>query len=63
MPAALWGSSLLGFCVSEDDEGVLPLEDSLYDPGVNDGVHWSLETLQAICYLATDHEAADKLEV
>ncbi len=59
--AAPWGSSLLVSCVSEDDEGVLPLEDSLHDPGVNDGAPWSLETLQAICCLATDHEAADKL--
>ncbi len=55
MPAALWGSSLLVFCVSEDDEGVLPLEE------VNDGAPRSPETLQAICSLAADHEAADKL--
>ncbi len=29
--AAPWGSSLLVSCVSEDDEGVLPLDDSLHE--------------------------------
>ncbi|KAL1257158.1 hypothetical protein QQF64_012703 [Cirrhinus molitorella] len=43
VPAALWGSSLLVFSVSEDDEGVLPLEDSPHGPGVNDGAPRSLE--------------------
>lgn len=37
VPAVLWGSSLLVFSLSEFDEGALPLEDSRYGPGVNDG--------------------------